>query len=80
MPGAELIWPIAKGVAAVAIVLGLAAMVLRMARERGKAETAAELEHDLGVRNDKAAEIMAEPIGDASSWLDRLRRKRPRDT
>ena len=78
--GAEPLWPIVAGAAAVAVVLGLAAMVFRIARKRGKAEAAAELEHDQGARNDEAAEIMAEPIGDASSWLDRLRRKRPRDT
>ena len=73
--GAEVIWPIAKAIALVAVIVGIVAMTFRQVRKRGKAEGELGLILEQEERNDEADEIMAEPIGDPVSWAARLRAK-----
>lgn len=54
------------------VAIALAVLVFRNVRKRGAAEERSEILEQQGARNDKAAEIMAEPTGDAGSWSDRL--------
>ena len=75
MIGAEALWPIIKGVAIVAVVLGLAAMIFRRVRKQGHAEAIVEVSEAMGERNEEAAEIMGESVGDADSWSARMRKK-----
>ena len=73
--GAEVIWPIAKAIALVAVIVGVIAMIFRQVRKRGKAEGELGLILEQEERNDEADEIMAEPIGDPAGWLARMRAK-----
>lgn len=73
--GAEALWPLFKALAIIAVVLGAISMVIRKIRQGGGDQREVEIRREQGERNDKADEIMAEPTGDADSWLDRMRRK-----
>jgi hypothetical protein len=55
-----------------AVAVAVVAMVFRQVRKRGKAEGQLELAAQQGGRKDAAAEIIAEPTGDAGSWSDKL--------
>ena len=61
------------------VAIALAVLVFRNVRKRGAAEGQLEIVTTAGERNDKAEEILAEPIGDAGSWSDRMHRKNGSD-
>lgn len=56
----------------VVVAIALAVLTFRQVRKRGEAEGKLELAGKHGDRDDKAAEILAEPTGDAASWSDKL--------
>ncbi len=66
---ADAIWP----VAIVAGVIVLIVIIFRQVRKRGEAKALVKVSAETGDRNDEAAEIMAEPTGDASAWSKRMR-------
>jgi hypothetical protein len=70
--GAEALWPLIKGAAIVAVVLGAIAMIFRQIRKRGQAERDRDHALEEGDRNAEADEIMAEPRVDAGTWSDGL--------
>lgn len=70
------LWPVVAGL----VVLAIVALAFRQVRKRGQAEADRDHELEQGVRNDEAAKIRAEPIGDTGGWLARMRAKLPRKT
>lgn len=73
-------WPLAISAFGAIVVLGLAVLIFRNVRKRGEAESERDQALEQGAQNDEADEIMAEPIGDAVGWSDRMRDNLPDDS